>query len=189
MTTDYAMQNVILQMNLNLISPSLHRVKHIKTFILRCHGKFDFLSPSKQFSSYIACFLQVRDLEKQFCPRCGKDTLTRVTCTTSQNGEFKIHLKKNMQWNNRGNRFSVPKPVHGAANFRVQGGGKGGWGNDLILSEDQKEYVKGLTEEKRAKKRDMMDPDNSPDFLTGNRHKAGGKVKVGAGRHVNSRKR
>jgi RNA-binding protein NOB1 len=38
-TTDFAMQNVLLQMNLNLLSPSLQRVKHVKTFILRCHGE------------------------------------------------------------------------------------------------------------------------------------------------------
>jgi RNA-binding protein NOB1 len=94
-----------------------------------------------------------------------------------------------MQWNNRGNRFSVPKPVHGASNFRVEGGGKGGWGNDLILTEDQKEYVKAITEEKRAKKKEMKDLDLLPDFLSGNRHKPTGKIKVGAGKHVNSRKR
>jgi RNA-binding protein NOB1 len=38
LTSDFAMQNVALQMNLNLLSPSLNRVKHIKTFVLRCHG-------------------------------------------------------------------------------------------------------------------------------------------------------
>jgi RNA-binding protein NOB1 len=94
-----------------------------------------------------------------------------------------------MQWSNRGNRFSVPKPVHGAANQRVVGGGKSGWGNDLILSEDQKEYVRALSEEKRQKKKDIMDPDSLPGILSGDRSKALSRPKVGAGRNVNSKKR
>src|SRR5579871_5422118 len=107
-TTDYAMQNVLLQMNLNLLSTSLQRVRHIKTFVLRCH----------------ACFSVCKDMSKVFCPQCGAPTLTRVTCTTNQQtGEFKLHLKKNMQWNTRGDRYSIPKPVSGSANGRMKGGG------------------------------------------------------------------
>ncbi|CAD0028560.1 unnamed protein product [Aureobasidium pullulans] len=106
LTTDFAMQNVLLQINLNLLSPTMQRVKHLKTYILRCH----------------ACFCTTKEMSKQFCPRCGSPTLTRVACSTSSNGEFKLHLKKNMQWNTRGDRFSIPKPVHGSANGRVQGG-------------------------------------------------------------------
>ena len=112
-----------------------------------------------------------------------------MTCSTNQNGEFKIHLKKTMQWSNRGNRYSVPKAVQGAANHRVKGGGKGGWGNDLILSEDQKEYVRAISEEKRHKKKDLMDPDSLPSILSGDRSKALERPKVGAGRNVNSKKR
>jgi RNA-binding protein NOB1 len=128
-------------------------------------------------------------MTKQFCPRCGKPTLTRVSCSTNANGEFKMHFKKNMQWNTRGDRFSVPKPVAGAANGRVQGGGKGGWGNELILAEDQKEYVRAISQEKRQKQRDLMDEDYLPSILTGDRARSGGRPKVGAGRSVNSRKR
>ncbi|KAL1625721.1 20S-pre-rRNA D-site endonuclease nob1 [Diplodia seriata] len=174
MTTDFAMQNVILQMNLNLLSPSLQRVRHLKTFILRCH----------------ACFLTTKEMNKQFCPRCGKPTLNRVTCTTTQNGEFKLHLKKNMQWNNRGERYSVPKPASKSSSGRITaGGGKGGWGADLILAEDQKEYVRAVTQEKRQKQRDLMDEDYLPSILTGERNRTGGRPKVGAGRNVNAAKK
>lgn len=172
-STDYALQNVLLQMNLNLLSTTMYRIKHLKTFILRCH----------------ACFGTTKDMEKQFCPRCGKPTLTRVTCTTNENGEFKLHLKKNMQWNTRGDIYSIPKPVSGASNGRVRGGGKGGWGNELILAEDQKEYVRALGEQKRTRQRDLMDEDYLPSILTGDRGKGGGRPKVGAGRNVNSKKR
>lgn len=172
-TTDFAMQNVILQMNLNLISPTMFRVKRLNTYVLRCH----------------ACFNVCKDLGKQFCPRCGQATLTRVACSTSASGEFKLHLKKNMQWNHRGDRYSVPKPVHGSSNGRIKGGGKGGWGNDLILAEDQKEYQNATREQKRQKERNLMDEDYLPSILTGDRGKSGGRIKVGAGRNVNSKKR
>jgi RNA-binding protein NOB1 len=174
LTTDFAMQNVLLQINLNLLSPTMQRVKHLKTYILRCH----------------ACFCTTKEMSKQFCPRCGSPTLTRVACSTTSNGEFKLHLKKNMQWNTRGDRFSIPKPVHGSANGRVQGGGKGHWGNDLILAEDQKEFTRHFEEEKRRKERDLMDEDYLPSILSGARNnRSGGRMKVGGGRSVNSRKR
>ncbi len=173
LTTDFAMQNVILQMNLNLISPSLTRVKHLKTFVLRCH----------------ACFQTTKDMSKQFCPRCGQASLTRVSCSTNANGEFELHLKKNMQWNHRGDRYSIPKPVHGSSNGRVAGGGKCGWGNNLILAEDQKEYQRAVVQEKRTKARDLMDEDYLPSILTGDRARNGGRIKVGAGRAINSKKR
>ncbi|OJJ53959.1 hypothetical protein ASPSYDRAFT_94451 [Aspergillus sydowii CBS 593.65] len=177
MTTDFACQNVLLQMNLNLLSTAtLQRIKHLKSFVKRCH----------------ACFSITKDMNKQFCPRCGGDTLTRVSCTTDANGQFKMHLKKNMQWNNRGNVFSVPKPVHGSSNGKWKGGGgKGGWGTELILAEDQKEYTRATAEQNRKlrRERDLMDDDYLPGILTGERNKQTGRIRVGAGRHVNSRKR
>lgn len=173
LTTDFAMQNVILQINLNLLSTSLQRIRHIRSVALRCH----------------ACFLVTKQMDKQFCPRCGQPTMTKVSCSTTANGEFKVHLKKNYQYNSRGDRYSVPKPVHGSANGRTKGGGKGGWGHDLILAEDQKEYERASKTEKRAKEKNLMDEDYLPGILTGDRARAGGRTKVGAGRNVNARKR
>jgi RNA-binding protein NOB1 len=173
-TSDFAMQNVLLRMNLNLLSPSLQRIRQLKTWVLRCH----------------ACFDITKDMSKQFCARCGKPTLLRTSCSTDQNGVFKMHLKKNMQWNTRGNVYSIPKPVAGTSNGKiVSGGGKGGWGQSLILAEDQKEYVQALTTGRRKKERDLMDEDYLPGILSGDRGRAGGRPKVGAGKTVNSRKR
>ncbi|KAI9775432.1 MAG: Nin1 binding protein [Geoglossum umbratile] len=178
-TTDFAMQNVLLQMNLNLLSPAMQRIRHLKTWVLRCH----------------ACFKISKDMTRQFCPSCGGPTLTRVACSTDQNGVFKVHLKKNYQWNNRGNVFSIPKPVSGSASGKLnvggggKGGGKGGWGQDLILREDQKEYVQAVQQEKRSKERDLMDEDYLPGILTGDRGRTAGRRGVGAGKDVNSRKR
>ncbi|KAI0198479.1 Nin one binding Zn-ribbon like-domain-containing protein [Astrocystis sublimbata] len=175
LTSDYAMQNVLLRININLVSPALARITRVKTWVLRCHG----------------CFAITRDTTKQFCPRCGQATLTRVSCATDAAGRFQVFLKKNFQWNNRGNVYSVPKPVHGTANgkFRNQGGGKNGWGRDLIFAEDQKEYERKATEQKRTRQRDLMDDDYLPGILSGHRQAGPGKIKVGAGRNVNSKKR
>ena len=177
-TADFSIQNVLLQMNLNLLSPSLKRIKHLKTFVLRCH----------------ACFNVTKDMNRQFCLRCGQPSLTKVSCSTTQHGGLKLHLKKNMQWNTRGDRYSIPKPVSGSANGRVnnggggKGGGKGGWGQKLILTEDQKEYTRANQQNSR-KGRNLMDDDFLPSILSGERNRSGGRPKVGAGRNINSRKR
>lgn len=175
MTIDFAMQNVLLQMNLIILSTTLQRVKRVSTKVHRCQ----------------ACFLISHDTSKQFCQRCGQATLARVSCSTNAKGEFKIHLSKNYQYNKRGDRFSVPKPIAGTANTKWNGigGGKGGWGRDLILAEDQKEFSRKVEVEKRERARDLMDEDYLPGLLTGERMRGGGRVKVGAGKNVNSRKR
>ncbi|KAI6767736.1 hypothetical protein HG530_005745 [Fusarium avenaceum] len=175
LTSDYAMQNVALRMNLNLVAPSLARITHLKNWVLRCHG----------------CFKVTKEMDKQFCPSCGQPTLTRTSCSTDEHGNFKLHLKKNFQWNTRGNVYSVPKPVHGSSNGRLakNAGGKNNWGTTLILAEDQKEFTRAETEQKRQRKKDIMDQDYLPDILTGHRSGGGGKIRVGAGRNVNSKKK
>ncbi|KAM7204742.1 RNA-binding protein NOB1 [Naviculisporaceae sp. PSN 640] len=175
-TADMAMRNVALRINLNLLDSKLSRITFLKTWVLRCHG----------------CWKVCKDTSKQFCPSCGQATLTRVSCSTDAQGNFRLHLKKNFQYNNRGNVFSIPKPTHGSAsgkNSHVKGGGKNGWGQELILAEDQKEYTRKVEEEKRTRYRDLMDEDYLPSILSGARNQGNGKIKVGAGRNVNSKKR
>jgi len=178
---DFAMQNVLLQMNLNLLSSkSCKRITQLRQTILRCHG----------------CFNTTKEMDRQFCPRCGKPTLTRVSCTTNAQGEVKLHLKANMQWNNKGNVFSIPKPVSGRSNQKWtgprDGGGKSGWGRELVLAEDQREYVKAMTEggrQKSKKEKDLMDEDYLPSILSGERSAGTGRIRVGGGRNINARKR
>jgi RNA-binding protein NOB1 len=59
----------------------------------------------------------------------------------------------------------------------------------LVLAEDQKEYLRAVGAQKREKTRDLMDDDYLPGILTGERGRAGGRAKVGAGKNVNARKR
>lgn len=182
-TTDNALQNVALQINLNVLSTSasLPRIRHLRTYILRCH----------------ACFQTTKEMSRQFCARCGKPTLTRVACSTdASTGKCKLHLKRNMQWNSRGDRYSIPKPVAGTSNGKLgskaHGGGKGGWGQSLVLAEDQKEYVRAVDaagRERGKKERDLMSEDALPGILTGARTGGGGRINVGAGRNVNAKKR
>lgn len=173
-STDFSIQNVLLRMNLNLLSPSLQRIRQLKAWVLRCH----------------ACFFITKDMSKQFCIRCGKPTLLRTSCSTEKDGTFNVHLKKNMQWNNRGNIYSIPKPVPKSASGKaITGGGKGGWGQTLILVEDQKEYTQAMANAGRTKEKDLMDEDFLPSILSSDRERVGGKPTVGAGRYVNSKKR
>ena len=173
-TTDFALQNVLLQLRLNLLSTTLQQIRYLRTNILRCHG----------------CFQLVRDTTKQFCPRCGQPNLTRVAASTDRSGKLQVHLRKNWQWNHRGERYSVPKPTSGTASGRnVKGGGQGAWGNDLILAEDQREYVQAVSAGRRKKEKDLMDEDALPAILSGDRGGGDGKVKVGAGRNINAKRR
>jgi RNA-binding protein NOB1 len=59
----------------------------------------------------------------------------------------------------------------------------------LILAEDQKEYVRAMGKMQRRKEKDLMDEDLLPSILSGDRGGGSGRVKVGAGRNVNSRRR
>ena len=164
-TTDFAMQNVLLQMNLHLLSPtSLMRIKSVRSTVLRCHG----------------CFFVIRrpTAVTHFCPRCGAgDTLRRVGCSTNANGDFKLHLRRNFQHNVRGNVFSIPKPVAGTASMK-------GVPDAPVLREDQKEYQRAVRWEGYRKEKDLLDPDHLPDILTGNRRRRSA-ISVGVGRGKN----
>ena len=174
-TSDFAMQNILLLLPIPLISPTspYRRIRTVKQWLLRCH----------------ACFYITREMKYQFCPRCGGPTLLRTSCgINSETGKTTIFLKKNFQWNNRGNVFSVPKPTGGRASGREGEGVR----HELILRADQKEYVRQQEEiERRSRKgeRDLMDGDYLPGILTGERNWHGGRVQIGHGRQNPNAKR
>ncbi|KAF9006590.1 Nin one binding Zn-ribbon like-domain-containing protein [Cyathus striatus] len=128
MTADFAMQNVLLQMGLNLVGLEGKRIQKVKSWVLRCH----------------ACFKICKDNSKKFCPSCGNPTLLRASVTVAAPGTdanapaMQIHLKSNFQYKIRGTKFSIPNSKSGTS--------KTGTGDGLILREDQVEYM-------RAKKR------------------------------------
>ncbi|KAI9289073.1 Nin one binding Zn-ribbon like-domain-containing protein [Umbelopsis sp. AD052] len=135
-TADFAMQNVLLQMNLNLVSTDGMRVKRIKNWVMRCH----------------ACYTVTSDMDKKFCPKCGNSSLMRTSCSTDQYGNVTYWLKKNFQYNLRGTKYNIPKP---------QGGTKA---NNIVLREDQKEYMKAMNSRRKKKQTNAFDPDFMPSF-------------------------
>ena len=107
-------------------------------------------------------------MKKQFCDRCGKPTLMRTSCSTDKNGTFRVHLKKNMQWNNRGNVYSIPKPVIGAYDGKLSSRrGNVTWGEGLLLAEDQKEYMRAVAGEKKKKETDLIEIEQAVDRKLG----------------------
>ncbi|KZT62823.1 hypothetical protein CALCODRAFT_513732 [Calocera cornea HHB12733] len=190
MTADYAVQNVLLHMGLNLVSVDGKRITKVKSWVLRCH----------------ACFKICKDPSKKFCPSCGNATLLRTSVSTvaatssTELPTFQVHLKPNFQYRTRGTIYPIPLPKPGQA----KGGNAAGSG--LVLREDQPEFQRALLREKgrQAKEERVMaraveavargerprgegsweDPDWVPGMLLGEggRKRGGGLPRVGHGR-------
>ncbi|KAF5387845.1 hypothetical protein D9615_000603 [Tricholomella constricta] len=136
MTADFAMQNVLLQMGLNLVGVEGKRIERVKSWVLRCH----------------ACFKICKDNSKKFCPSCGNPTLLRASVTVSAPDAssdapvMQVHLKPNFQYRIRGTKYSIPAPKAGSA--------KTGAGANLILREDQQEYMRAKKQAEGKRERE-----------------------------------
>lgn len=108
-STDFAVQNVLIQMGLKAVSVDGMAIKNARTFVLRCH----------------ACFTITKIMTKQFCPACGNKTLKRVSVSVGEDGCTKLYINYKRPINVRGTRYSLPTPK----------GGK--HSTDPILCEDQ----------------------------------------------------
>jgi RNA-binding protein NOB1 len=107
-TSDYAMQNLILQMNLQLATMQGKLVSSVKSWVLKCD----------------ACFTITTKVDKLFCPRCGNAALQRLGVTLGHDGRPRYHYKARRQFNVRGTQFALPAPT-------------GGRNPSLLLREDQ----------------------------------------------------
>lgn len=165
-THDFAMQNVLLQIGLDLISAEGRRVSQVKSWILRCH----------------ACFKTTRRMDLKFCPSCGGPTLLRTSVSTTANGEMKVNLKRNMQWKIRGTVYPIPKQLSGTANMKGR--------ENLILRADQREVEKFEKRNRKKKTKDLLDPDFIPSIVSGRRATEETSYKIGYGRrNPNSNKK
>ena len=97
LTSDFAMQNVLKQLHLNVLSTDGLLIKETKTWILRCY----------------ACFKTTPKMDKKFCPSCGNKTLKRVSVTLNADGTQQIHISTRKALSKRGKKFSLPKPQGG----------------------------------------------------------------------------
>lgn len=97
LTTDFAMQNVLKQIGLHVLSADGVVIRETKTWILRCY----------------ACFATCPKMDKVFCPKCGNKTLKRVSVTLNADGTQQIHISTRRPLSTRGKKFSLPKPQGG----------------------------------------------------------------------------
>ncbi|KAJ6628923.1 hypothetical protein B0H10DRAFT_2428747 [Mycena sp. CBHHK59/15] len=130
MTADFAMQNVLLQMGLNLVGVEGRRIQKVKSWVLRCH----------------ACFKICKDNTKKFCPSCGNATLLRAGGRTGDAGAPQAELPVPAAW------YKVLHP-RAEAGVREKGPGEG-----LILREDQTQYLraKKMADGKREREEARM---------------------------------
>ena len=96
-TTDFAMQNVLKQMGLNVTSLDGRIIKHMRTFILRCYS----------------CYKTTSDATKIFCPKCGHKTLKRVAVSVNDKGEQVIHINARHQITTKFKNQPIPAPKGG----------------------------------------------------------------------------
>jgi len=96
-TTDFSVQNVLLQIGLNVVAVDGLLIRKPKVFILRCY----------------ACYKSTNDITKKFCPHCGNKTLKKVAVTYNDDGTKNIHINFRRPINVRGKRFSLPTPKGG----------------------------------------------------------------------------
>lgn len=164
MTSDYAMQNMCVQMNIPLVSPHGQRITKLKSWVMRCHG----------------CYFLTREMGRQFCERCGGNSLLRTSVGVDANGNLSltftgkttIFLKKNFQYNNRGTQYNIP----------AQKGGRSG--TDLILCQDQREHTQVLKTRERMERKALSMDLSELGSMFGDERKLSrtGKVVIGYGR-------
>lgn len=97
MSTDFAVQNVLKQINLNIATLDGRIIKQMRTYILRCY----------------ACFKTTSIMTKLFCPNCGHKTLKRVAVSMDENGQRVIHINLRRPLTAKGKNQSIPRPRGG----------------------------------------------------------------------------
>uniref|UniRef100_A0A3B4GMZ4 RNA-binding protein NOB1 n=1 Tax=Pundamilia nyererei TaxID=303518 RepID=A0A3B4GMZ4_9CICH len=131
LTTDFAMQNVLIQIGLHVLSVNGMLIKQARNYILRCH----------------ACFKTTSDMNKAFCPHCGNRTLKKLAVTVNEDGSVQMHFSKNPKvLNPRGLRHTLPLPQ----------GGKHSTNPHLV--EDQR-FPQQRLSRKARQKTDVFNPD------------------------------
>eukprot|EP00923_Selenidium_pygospionis_P018183 GHVN01031851.1.p1 GENE.GHVN01031851.1~~GHVN01031851.1.p1 ORF type:complete len:482 (+),score=99.10 GHVN01031851.1:1926-3371(+) len=74
-STDFSIQNVMIQMGLNIITVDGYRVRRVRLWGLYCR----------------ACFTLERDTTALFCRKCASARIDRVPITVDADGEVTIH--------------------------------------------------------------------------------------------------
>ena len=132
MSGDYSVQNVCLQMGLGVLSYENLRIRSVKQWGLLC----------------VACWGLTRDTQKAFCPKCGNDSIRRVSVLTNAEGEVTLAGGRPRRPQLKGTIFSIPKHRGGRdpnrpifAEDEIYLGGR-----DRDLRRRQKQFEKELEE-------------------------------------------
>lgn len=134
-TSDFAMQNVLKQIGLNVTAIDGRIIRQLRTFIFRC----------------TTCFKTTSVMTKLFCPKCGHSTLKKVAVSIDDEGNQHIHINGRKPLTARGKRFSLPTP-RGGQHFQYP-----------ILTEDQHIHKRFATKLARNKT-NALDPDYTAGF-------------------------
>ena len=122
-TTDFSMQNILIQIGLTVVSVDGMLIEKVKQWVLRC----------------VICFQVHYDMDRLFCSSCGGNNLTRVACSIdNESGQLKLHLRKDYKVNTRGTKYNIPKA-----------GQQGRFEGELLLREDQ--LLTGIWRQKTVK--------------------------------------
>jgi len=97
MSLDFAVQNVLLQMGLHVISTAGLLIKEARSYALRCFG----------------CFKISSRLDKQFCSCCGHKTLERVAVSVDSSGNKHYSILRRRPLSLKGTIFPLPRPRGG----------------------------------------------------------------------------
>jgi RNA-binding protein NOB1 len=98
-TTDFAMQNVLLQMGLLLLSVDGMRIRRLKSWVHRCGACYKIHTDA-----------EFNNMKRLFCSHCGSDMMQRIAASVDgKTGRLKVHLSKKYKHNLRGTKFSMPK--------------------------------------------------------------------------------
>jgi rRNA maturation endonuclease Nob1 len=123
-TTDFAMQNVLLQLGLKVLATNGYFIRSARQWVLRCLGCHT---------------IHTKDLHRMFCSQCGLHHLTRVAASIdAKTGKLKLHLKKNYHVDTSGMKYSLPSP-----------GKQGRFQGEILLREDQ--LLAGIWKQKTVK--------------------------------------
>lgn len=109
LTSDFAMQNVIIQLGFTLLTLDGFKLTRVKRFKFLCR----------------ACNKLNMDIERDYCEFCGSHTLGKVSVYINDDGEISYFDNPKRRINLRGTKYSIPKPKFGRKN------------NDLVLREDE----------------------------------------------------
>lgn len=122
-TADFAMQNVLLQLGLRVVSTRGRTIEKTRRFAVRCSACF---------------YVETDNLERLFCGRCGSDALRKVGVRGYDKSVRQLRPARRPQ----GLKYGLPKPAKPKTGVdRFQG--------DLLLREDQ--LLSGIWKQKLAR--------------------------------------